>query len=237
LDNRLVIARRELRSLREEKTIVLAIAIQVFIAAFSSFLVVGLVAMYDPSSVPGQGTTVGVTGNASQELADAVNSQDLEAVEYVEYPDYDSAIAAFRRGETDALLQGEIAPNGVLQVVAVAPESSLRTTRTVVQLRDVLQKLEETERTQRTTQLRNQPLPLPGEKGSSPFFNFTYTVLIPLLIFLPVFISGSITSDSITEEYERGTLDLLRVTPTSDRAIIEGKMAAYFAIAPIQAAA
>jgi len=47
-DSRLTIAGRELSGLRAEKTILLAIAIQLFIAAFSSFLVVGLVSMYDP---------------------------------------------------------------------------------------------------------------------------------------------------------------------------------------------
>ena len=41
-DPRLTIARRELQTLRSEKTIVLALLIQLFIAAFSSFLVVGL---------------------------------------------------------------------------------------------------------------------------------------------------------------------------------------------------
>jgi len=52
-DSRLTIAGRELSGLRAEKTILLAIAIQLFIAAFSSFLVVGLVSMYDPGSLGG----------------------------------------------------------------------------------------------------------------------------------------------------------------------------------------
>lgn len=62
MGNRLVIFRKELRSVLDEKTIVLAITIQLFIAAFSSFLVIGLVAMYDPASVRGGGLKVGVAG-------------------------------------------------------------------------------------------------------------------------------------------------------------------------------
>lgn len=38
-----------------------------------------------------------------------------------------------------------------------------------------------------------------GELGQ-PYFGFTYTVLVPLLTFLPVFLSGSIAVDAITEE-------------------------------------
>ena len=48
MGSRLTVAKRELAGLRAEKTILLAIGIQLFIAAFSSFLVVGLVSMYDP---------------------------------------------------------------------------------------------------------------------------------------------------------------------------------------------
>lgn len=50
-DPRVIVARRELSVLRREKTTVLALLIQLFIAAFSSFLVVGLVSLYAPVSV------------------------------------------------------------------------------------------------------------------------------------------------------------------------------------------
>jgi len=51
---RIRIALRELSTLKSEKTIVLALLIQLVIAAFSSFLVVGLVSLYDPASAGGQ---------------------------------------------------------------------------------------------------------------------------------------------------------------------------------------
>jgi len=71
-DSRLTIAGRELSGLRAEKTILLAIAIQLFIAAFSSFLVVGLVSMmYDPGSLGGAEVEVAGAG-------DAVTVTDLE---------------------------------------------------------------------------------------------------------------------------------------------------------------
>jgi len=42
-------------------------------------------------------------------------------------------------------------------------------------------------------------------------------VLIPVLVFLPVFISGSLVVDSITEEIDEGTFELLRVAPRHAR--------------------
>lgn len=154
-------------------------------------------------------------------------------VEVDGYGSYDEAVEAFRAGEVDAVLYAE--RNGVVNVTAVAPESSLQTTRRVVQLREILRELERRERLRRSDGLDSPPLPVPEAPRSSPFFGFTYTVLIPILMFLPVFISGSITSDSVTEEVERGTLELLRVTPTSDVEIVEGKMLAYGVLAPLQA--
>ncbi|MEN6395623.1 MAG: ABC transporter permease, partial [Methanoregula sp.] len=46
-----IIAKKEFRGLYGEKTILLAILLQLFIALFSSFLMVGLTSMYDPTSL------------------------------------------------------------------------------------------------------------------------------------------------------------------------------------------
>ena len=61
-DPRVVIARRDVASLSREKTIVLALFIQLFVAAFSSFLVVGLTSLYSPGEVSANEIVVGVTG-------------------------------------------------------------------------------------------------------------------------------------------------------------------------------
>ena len=81
------------------------------------------------------------------------------------------------------------------------------------------------------------PLPRPPDTGGNPSYDFTYSILLPLLLFLPVFIGGSITVDSLTEEIDRGTLELLRVAPVTLTEIVEGKLLAAAAITPIQAVA
>ena len=60
MDSRLTIAGRELAGLRAEKTILLAIGIQLFIAAFSSFLVVGL--FLAPLALHGFATALAAVG-------------------------------------------------------------------------------------------------------------------------------------------------------------------------------
>ncbi|WP_152041205.1 ABC transporter permease [Salinigranum salinum] len=234
-DGSLAIARRELAVLRAEKTIVLALLIQLFIAAFSSFLVVGLVSLYDPGSVQGYQVDVALSGSEAEvrDLARVV--ADQPAMRPVDFPTEAAALAAFERGDVDAVLVAE-RRGGRTFVRATVPDSNVETTVTVVQVREALQAYERAERTERAVFLERTPLDLPAEGGSSPYFGFTYTVLVPLLLFLPVFISGSIAVDSLTEEIDRGTLELLRVAPVSFADIVDGKLLAAAGLAPAQAA-
>ena len=234
-DPRLVLARRELRSLRAEKTIVLALLIQVFIAAFSSFLVVGLVSLYDPASVEGYQVDVGVVGDDSAAAELSAVARETNGLDARRYDGAASARAAFDRGDLDAVVRAERS-GGRVRVTALVPDSDVRTTLVVVKLRDALRAFERTERAERGRYLDSQPLALPPEGSASPYYGFTYTVLLPLLLFLPVFIGGSIAVDSITEERERGTLELLRAAPLSATDVVDGKALAAAGLAPVQAA-
>jgi len=211
---------------------VLAILIQLFVAAFSSFLVVGLVTMYSPGAAAGAVTIdVGVTGNASPSLAPVVDDGPRHAVRF---DDRQAAMQAFRRGQVDAVLDATRYPDGHVFVRATAPDGEFRTTIVVVQLKQALTSYERLERQQLSTRLTHKPIHVPGDVPSSTYFGFTYAVLVPMLAFLPVFISGSIAADSLTEEIDRGTLELLRTTPLSLPEILDGKALTMVALAPAQ---
>ncbi|MFB6109286.1 MAG: ABC transporter permease [Halodesulfurarchaeum sp.] len=232
---RLRLARREMAALRSEKTIVLALVIQLFIAAFSSFLVVGLVSLYAPGSVQGGYTVqMGISGNASDELERVVEMGAQR--EAIVYESRAAAMEAFADREVSAVLHATDGPKGRIHVEAIAPEGGFQTTLVVTQIKAALTELEQERRRELAASLDRQPLPEPPEPDSNPYFGFTYTVLVPVLVFLPAFISGSIASDSIAEELERGTDELLRVTPLSGPQILDGKALAMIAIAPAQAA-
>ncbi|PAU84501.1 sodium ABC transporter permease [Halorubrum salipaludis] len=232
-DSRLTIAGRELSGLRAEKTILLAIGIQLFIAAFSSFLVVGLVSMYDPGSLGGAEVEVAGAGDAVSDLERAASEVDGASV--TRYEDAGEARLAFDRNAADAVVVANRNDDGGISVVVTAPDATVETTVIVVQLRDLLRTYERQERADRAAYLSESPLPLPDRTGTSPYFTFTYTVLIPVLVFLPVFISGSLVVDSITEELDEGTFELLRVAPVTLGEIVDGKALAAVAIAPGQA--
>lgn len=229
---RLTVAKRELQVLSREKTIVLALMVQLFIAGFSGFLVVGLVSLYDPGSVDGYQIEAAVTGDATDEVQTAIDERD--ALNGIAYNSTTAAFEDFDEGEIQAVFETSIREDQI-DVVLTAPDGSIQTTLVVAESQEALRALERNQRFDRAAHLSVVPLALPAESGGNPYFDFTYTVLLPLLVFLPVFISGSITVDSITEEVDRGTLELLRVAPVSLTQIVDGKALAMIAIAPIQA--
>jgi ABC-type Na+ efflux pump permease subunit len=232
-DPRVVIARRDVASLSREKTIVLALFIQLFVAAFSSFLVVGLTSLYDPGSVSAGEIVVGVSGDHADALVEA--ARDQEGIRAVDYESNQQARANYADGQVHAALLTTDS-EGRITVEVIAPEENIRTTVIVTEVRDLLEAVERNERIARADNLDRQTVPVPNGVDASPYFGFTYTVLVPLLLFLPPFISGSIAVDAFTEELERGTLELLRVAPVTLVDIVDGKAMGMVAIAPVQAA-
>ena len=233
MGSRLVVARREIAGLRAEKTILLAVGIQLFVAAFSSFLVVGLVSMYDPGALDGAEVEVAAAGDAVEGLERA--AAEVPGASVTSYEDPTAAREAFDRNAADAVAIATRDDGGGISVAVTAPDATVETTVIVVQLRDLLRTYERNERLQRSDSLAHAPLSLPDPTDASPYYTFTYTVLIPVLVFLPVFVSGSLVVDSITEEVDRGTLELLRVAPVTVGEIVDGKALAAVAIAPGQA--
>lgn len=226
------IAGREFRSLSREKTIVLAILIQLVIAGFSSFLVVGLTSLYEPGAAEDD-IAVGVTGGEADALLAAAN--EVEGLDARRFDGRSEARAAFDNNQVQATAHAERV-EGRTAVRIEAPQASVRKTLIVVQLRAALEELERTERSDRAAYLSDQPVSPPPSVDASPYFGFSYTILVPLLVVLPVFIGGAVVVDSLTEEVERGTLELLRVTPASLLDIVDGKAGVMAVLTPIQVA-
>ena len=234
---RVTVARREVASLRSEKTIVLALAIQLFVAAFSSFLVVGLVSLYSPSG-SGFQATVAVTGNASDEVRTATaGTPAREGTRLEAVSDRQVALDGFESGRYDAVVVANRRSGGGVRVTAYVPDGDVRSTVTVVTVRDLLEAVERERRVELARDGRlPEPVPVPRRVPASPYLGFTYTVLVPLLMFTPAFISGSVAVDSITEEVQRGTLELLRVAPVELSTVVDAKVLSAATLAPVQAA-
>lgn len=236
-----VIARKDLSSLSQEKTILLAILLQLFVAMFSSFLMVGLTSLYDPSSISGYSGIeyqVGYSGEDSP-LRDLLESRDDIRL----YPmDLSTAIAALKERQLAAVVYvPDTSPGGKepVTITLYTVRNDIQAAVIQVKLKETLLQYEDHLRDIRSGRLVVLPaeLEVPEPAGAPVFYEFVYGLLIPLLLFMPAIISAALIIDLITEEYEHHTLETLLSAPVTMGTIIWGKILACFVLVPLQAGA
>ena len=91
------IVKKELRSVTRDKTIMIAVFIQLFIASFSSVILVGLLAFYDPESIGLNAritTNVGVIGDAGSPMVRFLRERNLKVTTFSSPLDAENAFQA-----------------------------------------------------------------------------------------------------------------------------------------------
>lgn len=235
-----IITKKELRGINAEKTIILAILLQLFIAMFSSFLIVGLAAMYDPdtlSEYSRQQYPVAYTGSPSPLEGMLRTSGDFVVYEM----DLATAVTALQERKLSAVIWvPETAPDAddPVKITLYTIQNDIQSSVVNSKLRDVFVEYEDTLRSVRANRLSSAPIEviLPPEVPGTNFYEFVYGLLIPLLIFMPAIISAALIIDLITEEFQHNTVETLISTPVTFPEMVWGKVVACFVIVPVQAA-
>jgi len=239
LGNILIITKKELNSLFNEKTLILAVIVQLMIASLSSLLVIGLASFFDPNALEKYDldrAKVGVFGGGELE-----RFLDKGRIEAHYYENLASAVDDFNKFRIDGILVvPPVSPESsdIIRIMLYLPKSDIKGTFVTLQLKKPLEEFESYVRDIRSSRIGFEPIRLYVDdmpRRTSTYFEFIYGVLIPLLVFTPVFISGGLVIDMITEEFERRTLDLLLVSPLSFSEILNGKMLTAVIIVPLQA--
>ena len=236
-----IIAKKEFRGLLNEKTILLAILLQLFIALFSSFLMVGLTSMYDPSSLSKYSHSrysIGYVGNESPLLTNLKASPDFRVYEM----DLSTAVAALGQRKLAAVIYvPDTRPDAQdpVKITLYSLQNDLQTAIVDVKLKDIFLKYEQELRSIRSDRLHEKVIELQIQKtgGGGDFFEFVYGLLIPLLVFMPAIIASALVIDLITEEYQHETLETLLSTPITFVEVVWGKVLACELIVPVQAGA
>lgn len=235
-----IIAKKEMSGLVSEKTILLAVLLQVFIAVFSSFLIVGLAALYNPDSVSGlSGVSfrVGYSGPDTPLAAIIEEREDFELFR----TDETGALSALAAREAAAVVSvPDTAPEDEkpVMVTVYLIEDDLLNILVGPKLKSALLAYEEELRSDRAYRLEERPisLVLPEPEGAG-MFEFVYGLLIPLLLFLPAVISSAMVIDLITEEHHQQTIEVLMAAPLTYTDVVFGKALAAVVLVPVQAAA
>jgi len=235
-----IVAKKELAGINYEKTILLAILLQLFVAMFSSFLMVGLTSLYDPSSVSQYSRyrySIGYAG-ADSTLLDRLGASDDFTVYEM---DLSPALQALKERKLAAVLYVPDTPPDSpdpVQVTLYTLQNDIQATVVGVKLKEVLTAFEGDLRDARASRITAEPVELqfPPAARAEGFYEFVYGLLIPLLMFMPAIISASLIIDLITEEYQHETLETLLSTPVSFPEMVWGKVLTCEILVPVQAA-
>jgi ABC-type Na+ efflux pump permease subunit len=233
-----LVAKKELRGLFSERTILLAVLLQLFIALFSSFLMVGLTSMYDPASLSGYSHfryTVAYAGNESPLLGYLEDSPEFRVYRM----DLSTAVQSLKERRLSAVIyvpDTAIDADDPVKLTFYTLNNDIQGAVVNVKMKEIFQKYERELRDARSDRLDVTPVVvrMPQASGAG-FFEFVYGLLIPLLVFMPGIIAAALIIDLITEEYQRETLETLVSTPVTFAEMVWGKVLACIVLVPFQA--
>ncbi len=230
----LVIIKKELGTVLRDRTIVIAILIQLFIASFSSALLLGVLSVYDPDTILQYGrggVNIGMVGESGSPLALFLRARGLGLKPYATL---DEAEAAFYRGEVNAILAvPPIGQNGVEIKLYLSDGADATNSLIRMVIQEPLKQYENYLRIQSGIQVHYTDLK--GKSATS--FELIYSIILPVLMFFPAFVAGSMVIDSLTEEVENNTLQTLLAAPLTINQMIAAKITATVILAIVQCVA
>ena len=224
------VVKRELWTVLRDRTIGIAILIQFFIASFSSGLFLGMLQLYDADTIlrySGGAIRIGVVQVDENQLGTFI---DKHGMRVVPFETLEQAEAGFRRGEAVAILDAPREANGITEVRIYLPESNTMSSIVRMVIQEPLKEYENYLRIQKGVDIRYTDLQ--GEPSIS--FEFVYSVLLPLLMFFPAFVAGSLTIDALTEEFENNTMETLLSAPLTVHGMIYAKVLSVVILAVAQ---
>ncbi len=226
----LAVIKKELGSVIRDRTIIISILIQLFIASFSSALLLGMLSLYDADTIMkfgGAGINIGAVNSSNNVLGLLMSQRGLHIIPYATLAD---ATNAFHHGEVIAIVDVPQDANGITEINLYLPDSDTASSLIRMVIQEPLKQYENILRAEKGIEVRYADL---GGKPSTSF-EFVYSVLLPMLMFFPAFVAGSMSVDSITEEVENNTLQTLLSAPLTINWMIGAKIAASVILASMQ---
>lgn len=229
----LAVVKRELGSVLRDRTILIAILLQLFIASFSSALLLGMLSLYDADTIlreSGSWIKIGVVEAADDPLDTILTERGLTVIPFGARTQAESA---FYEGEIHAIVDTPRDANGITEIKLYLPDSEMLSSLIRVVVQDPLKQYENYLRSQKGVEIHYTDLV--GKPSTS--FEFVYSVLLPILMFFPAFVAGSLSIDSLTEEFENNTVQTLLSSPLTVNGMIGAKIVSMLVLSVLQCGA
>jgi ABC-type Na+ efflux pump permease subunit len=226
----LAVVKKEIGSVLRDGTIIIAVLIQLFIASFSSALLLGMLSLYDADTIMkfgGAGIKIGVVSAPNDLLGSLMSERELKVFYYSTLAEAEDALY---NGQVTAIIVVPEAAGDISEIQLYLPDSDTFSSLIRMVIQEPLKQYENHLREKNGIAVRYTDLK--GKPATS--FEFVYSVLIPLLMFFPAFVAGSMTIDSLTEEVENNTLQTLLSAPLTINGMITAKITAAVIVAITQ---
>lgn len=224
------VVKRELWTVIRDRTIIIAVLIQFFIASFSSGLFLGMLQLYDVDTIlrySGGAIRIGVVDAAESQLANFIMKHGMTVIPF---ETLEQAEAGFHNGDAAAIIDVPREIDDVTEIRIYMPESNTISSIVRMVIQEPLKEYENHLRIQKGVDIRYTDLQ--GEPSIS--FEFVYSVLLPLLMFFPAFVAGSLAIDALTEEFENDTMETLLSAPLTVHGMINAKVLSVVILAVAQ---
>ena len=226
----LALVKKELGSVIRDRTIVIAILIQLFIASFSSTLLLGMLSLYDPDTImqaSGAALKIGMVSASDNPLESYLTQRGLGVIHY---PNLEEAEADFFHNKVSAIIVIPANVTTTAEIKLYLPELEAVSSLIRMVIQDPLKQYENYLRAQNGIEVRYADLK--GKPATS--YEFIYSVLLPMLMLFPAFIAGSMSIDSLTEEVENNTLQTLLSAPLTIQGTVSAKIVAAIILSFVQ---
>jgi len=224
------VVKRELWTVIRDRTIIIAVLIQFFIASFSSGLFLGMLQLYDVDTIlrySGGAIRIGVVNTTEGPLATFITNHGMTVVLFETLQE---AEAGFHNGEAVAIIDAPQEIDDITELRIYMPDSATISSIVRMVIQEPLKEYENYLRVEKGVDIRYTDLQ--GEPSIS--FEFVYSVLLPLLMFFPAFVAGSLAIDALTEEFENNTMETLLSAPLTVHGMINAKVFSVVILAVTQ---
>jgi len=226
----MIIAFREIRAMLHEKSFLLMVLLQLLLVSSSGLLSVGYVILTSPegSGALSQLSNLIYVGVVTDTKADYVKAFEAGKVHHTFYESFQVADKDFKEGLIDAILVGDIGEDEKPSVVTLyLPSNSPKVPLTKLALKKVLLKLEEGVRARKveiySPKAELMPYRMMRYNTQGRYIEIYFIFTLPLLLFLPCVVSGSLVIDSITQDLESKRILNLAAAPITPNQIVFGK--------------
>lgn len=232
----LAVLKKELWSVYRDRTILIAVLIQLFIASFSSGLLLGVLSLYDADTIMQSGSvniTIGLVGPNTNPLKTMLLQSGIHVQPYTTLAEAQSAYYQRQVNAVVVIPQNTGLAGNTAEIKLYLPDSDAVSSVIRMVIQGPLKQYENYLRGQNGIEVRYTDLK--GKPSTS--FEFVYSVLLPMLMFFPAFVAGSMSIDAFTEEVENNTLQTLLSAPISLNGVISAKIVSAVIISTIQCVA